>query len=93
MEIANTLTNVHALERSLMQEVISFTGKDDQMANYYAADRNDVIEARELFLKDEIEMLKGHIINLDTYIRDGLVMAFIADLGAAWVETNLGWRA
>lgn len=91
--MTNTLTNVHALERSLMQEVISFTGKDDQMANYYAADRNDVIEARELFQKDEIQKLKVHVSDLDTYIRDGVVVAFIADLGAAWVETNLGWRA
>ena len=91
--MTNTLTNVHALERSLMQEVISFTGKDNQMANYYAADRNDVIKARELFQKDEIQNLKVHVSDLDTYIRDGVVMAFIADLGAAWVETNLGWRA
>lgn len=91
--MTNPLTNVHALERSLMQEVIHFTGKDEQMANYYAADRNDVIEARELFLKNEIQNLKVHVSDLDTYIRDGVVMAFIADLGAAWVETNLGWRA
>jgi len=91
--MTNALTNVHALERSLMQEVIHFTGTDKEMANCYAADRNDVIEARELFQKDEIEMLKGHIINLDTYIRDGVVMAFIKDMGATWVETNLGWRA
>ena len=74
-----------------MQEVISYEGVDKEMANFVAQDRNDVIKAKDLHNAGKIAELKKHIDYLDTYIREGVVMAFVADLGADWVEANLGW--
>tara|TARA_R100001509_G_C4794757_1_gene191011 strand:+ start:54 stop:329 length:276 start_codon:yes stop_codon:yes gene_type:complete len=85
------LENVVALEASLMQDVIANEGVDQGMANMYAQDRNDVITAKELYIAGEYEMLKGHIDYLDTSIREGVVIAFAADLGSIWVANNLGW--
>jgi len=85
------LKNVVELERSLMQDIIANEGIDREMANFYAQDRNDVIEAKSLYFAGKIEELRTHIERLDTYIREGVVMAFVADLGNDWVEENLGW--
>ena len=85
------LENLYKLEKTLWNEMVSYEGVDKEMAEFTAADRNDVITAKDLYKAGEYEMLKGHIDYLDTYIREGVVMAFIADLGADWVEANLGW--
>lgn len=85
------LENVVKLENQLMQEVIANEGIDREMANFYAQDRNDVIKAKDLHNAGKIAELKKHIDYLDTYIREGVVMAFVADLGAEWVSENLGW--
>jgi len=85
------LKNVVALESNLMQDVIEFEGVDQDMANMYAQDRNDVIKAKELHNAGKIEELAKHINRLDTSIREGIVIAFVDDLGNDWVEKNLGW--
>ena len=86
------LKNLYKLEKNLWNEMVSYEGVDKEMAEFTAMDRNDVITAKELYNAGEYEMLKGHIDYLDTYIREGVVMAFVADLGADWVEANLGWN-
>ena len=85
------LKNLYKLERNLWNEMVAYEGVDKEMAEFTAMDRNDVITAKELYNAGEYEMLKGHIDYLDTFIRDGVVMAFVADLGSDWVENNLGW--
>ena len=85
------LKNVVELENNLMQDVIHFEGVDNGLANMYAQDRNDVQEAKKLYLAEDIPSLKAHIDRLDTSIREGVVMAFVNDLGNDWVEDNLGW--
>jgi len=85
------LENIVDLEKNLMQDVIAHEGKDREMANWYAQDRNDVIAAKELYHADKITDLKAHVEDLDTFIRDAIVMAFAADLGGDWVADNLGW--
>lgn len=85
------LHNLYKLEKNLWNEMVSYEGVDKEMAEYTAMDRNDVITAKELYQAGEYEMLKGHIDYLDTYIREGVVMAFVADLGNDWVSKNLGW--
>tara|TARA_B100001287_G_scaffold268014_1_gene263795 strand:+ start:453 stop:731 length:279 start_codon:yes stop_codon:yes gene_type:complete len=85
------LENVVKLENQLMQDVIANEGIDNEMANFYAQDRNDVIKAKDLHNAGKIAELKQHVDYLDTYIREGVVMAFVADLGSEWVEENLGW--
>ena len=85
------LKNVVELENNLMQDVIHFEGVDNGLANMYAQDRNDVQKAKKLYLAEDIPSLKAHIDRLDTSIREGVVMAFVNDLGNDWVEDNLGW--
>ena len=85
------LHNLYKLEKNLWNEMVSYEGVDKEMAEYTAMDRNDVITAKELYQAGEYQMLKGHIDYLDTYIREGVVMAFVADLGNDWVSNNLGW--
>jgi hypothetical protein len=86
------LENVVALESSLMQNVIEFEGVDKEMANFYAQDRNDVIDCKQLFQAGKINALVNKINNLDTYIREGIVVAFAKDLGEEWVLNALGYE-
>ena len=85
------LENVVKLESDLMQDVIANEGIDKEMANFYAQDRNDVIKAKHLHNSGEIAELAKHINSLDTFIREGIVIAFAKDLGNDWVSENLGW--
>ena len=85
------LENVVKLESDLMQDVIHFEGRDKDMANMYAQDRNDVIKAKDLHNAGKIAELAKHINYLDTSIREGIVIAFAKDLGNDWVSENLGW--
>lgn len=86
------LENVVKLEQDLMQEVISYEGVDNEMANFVAQDRNDVIEAKDLHNAGKIAELSTHIDSLDTFIREGIVVAFAKDLGNDWVRKNLGYE-
>jgi|TARA_R100000455_G_scaffold28099_1_gene17460 hypothetical protein len=86
------LENVVKLESNLMQESIHWEGKDKGMSEMYAQDRNDVITAKKLFNEGDYQILKCHIDDLDTSIRDGVVMAFAEDMGKDWVANILGWN-
>lgn len=86
------LMNLHKLEKSLWKEIVQWEGKDKEMANFVAQDRNDVIEARSLYFTGDMAKLTKHIDPLDTYIREAIVVAFAADLGNDWVCENLGYE-
>ncbi len=86
------LENVVNLESSLMQDVIAHEGVDQEMANFYAQDRNDVIEAKSLYFAGKADEFRTHIDRLDTFIREGIVIAFAKDLGNDWVLKNLGYE-
>lgn len=88
----NVLHNVIALEADLMKECNYWFGRDHEMSEGCAADRNDVIEARNLFRKCETEMLIGHLDHMDTCVRERTIMAFAADMGNDWVRNTLGWN-
>ena len=85
------LENLFKLERNLWNEMVSYEGVDKEMAEFTAQDRNDVIKAKELYKANDVAELKKHVDYLDTYIREGVVMAFVADLGEGWVFENLGY--
>jgi hypothetical protein len=85
------LQNVIKLEKDLWNAHVEFMGVDNDMAEMYAQDRNDVIEANGLWKAGKIAELKTHIDRLDTSIREGVVIAFAEDLGSQWVEEQLGW--
>ena len=86
------LENLYKLEKSLWNEMVSYTGVDKEMEEFTAMDRNDVITCKELFKAGKITALRNKLNNLDTYIREGIVMAFAADLGAEWVRNALGYE-
>jgi len=86
------LENVVALESSLMQDIIAYEGVDQEMANFYAQDRNDVITCKELFQVGKITALRNKLTNLDTFIREAIVIAFAEDLGEEWVLNALGYE-
>jgi len=85
------LENLTKLEKNLWKEIVAYEGVDKEMQNFVAQDRNDVIEAKQLFNAGEFARLKDHIDYMDTYPREGVVMAFVADLGEGWVFENLGY--
>jgi len=85
------LENLTKLEKSLWNSHVEFMGVDNDMAEMYAQDRNDVIEVKDRFNRGHMGSLKTFIDRMDTHPREGVVMALAADLGEDWVEENLGW--
>ena len=85
------LQNLYKLEKSLWNSHVEMMGVDNDMAEMYAADRNDVIEVKERFNRGHMGSLKTFIDRMDTHPREGVVVALAADLGEDWVEENLGW--
>lgn len=85
------LENLYKLEKTLWNSHVEMTGVDHDMAEMYAADRNDVIEVKDRFNRGHMGSLKTFIDRMDTHPREGVVMALAADLGEDWVEENLGW--
>ena len=85
------LENLTKLEKGLWNLHVEMMGVDNDMAEMYAADRNDVIEVKERFNRGHMGSLKTFIDRMDTHPREGVVVALAADLGEDWVEENLGW--
>lgn len=85
------LENLTKLEKGLWNSHVEMMGVDNDMAEMYAADRNDVIEVKERFNRGHMGSLKTFIDRMDTHPREGVVVALAMDLGEDWVEENLGW--
>lgn len=85
------LKNTVNLINSYMQDVIEYEGVDREMANFVAQDRNDAIKVKEMILDQDYKEASEFLNLLDTYPREGLVMALIADLGADVVKEKLGF--
>jgi len=85
------LENLTKLEKGLWNLHVEMMGVDNDMAEMYAADRNDVIEVKDRFNRGHMGSLKTFIDRMDTHPREGVVVALAADLGEDWVEENLGW--
>jgi len=86
------LKNLTKLEQNLWKSHVEFCGVDNGMAEMYAEDRNDVIEAKYRYKRGHMGSLRHFIDRMDTHPREGVVMAFVADLGADWVYDNLGYE-
>jgi len=86
------LENLTKLEKNLWKEIVAYEGVDKEMQNFVAQDRNDVIDCKHLFQTGKINALINKINNLDTYIREGIVVAFSKDLGEEWVLNALGYE-
>jgi len=85
------LENLTKLEKGLWNLHVEMMGVDNDMAEMYAADRNDVIEVKDRFNRGHMGSLKTFIDRMDTHPREGVVVALAMDLGEDWVEENLGW--
>jgi len=86
------LKNLTKLEKNLWKSHVEFVGVDDDMAEMYAEDRNDVIKVKDLYRIGIMPTLREFIDRMDTHPREGVVMAFAADLGEDWVLENLGYE-
>ena len=86
------LENLTKLEKNLWNAHVEFMGVDNDMAEMYAEDRNDVIEAKYRYKRGHMGSLRSFIDRMDTHPREGVVMAFAADLGEDWVYDNLGYE-
>jgi len=86
------LKNLTKLEQNLWKSHVEFMGVDNDMAEMYAEDRNDVIEAKYRYKRGHMGSLRHFIDRMDTHPREGVVMAFAADLGEDWVLENLGYE-
>lgn len=86
------LKNLTKLEQNLWKSHVEFCGVDNDMAEMYAEDRNDVIEAKYRYKRGHMGSLRSFIDSMDTHPREGVVMAFAADLGEDWVLKNLGYE-
>jgi hypothetical protein len=86
------LENLNKLERSLWNSYVEFVGRDDDMAEMYAADRNDVLDVKAFYFAGLLNELKVKIDRMDTHPREGVVCAFAEDLGEDWVFENLGYE-
>ena len=86
------LENLTKLEKNLWNSHVEFVGVDHGMAEMYAEDRNDALEVKSRFNKGHMGSLKSFIDRMDTHPREGVVMAFVSDLGEDWVLKNLGYE-
>ena len=63
------LENLTKLEKSLWNSHVEFMGVDNDMAEMYAQDRNDVIEVKDRFNRGHMGSLKSFIDRMDTHPR------------------------
>ena len=84
--------NLTKLEKNLWKSHVEFVGVDHDMAEMYAEDRNDVLEVKDRYKRGHMGSLRTFIDRMDTHPREGVVMAFAADLGEDWVLKNLGYE-
>lgn len=75
----------------LMQDVIRNEGVDNEMANFYAQDRNDAMDVKALIISENFKLAKEKLEEMDTYPRETLIFCLIEDLGADKVKENLGY--
>ena len=84
--------NTNRLIDSYMKEFNYWFGRDNDMSEMYAADRNDFIEARNLYQTLEHDELRTHVNRMDTSPREDIVIALAKDCGPAFVRDALGWE-
>jgi len=75
----------------LMQDVIRNEGVDNEMANFYAQDRNDAMDVKALIISENFKLAREKLEKMDTYPRENLIFCLIEDLGADKVKENLGY--
>jgi len=90
--INNTpLVAMNKLAKSFWNDHVSYLGVDNDMAEYAAQDRNDVLDVKALYISGQYEEMTDKINYLDTCMREAIVLAMIEDLGAAFVKDTTGY--
>ena len=85
------LPEINDLARNLWNNHVSECGKDHDLAELYAEDRNNVLDAKMLFQTSQIAKLVKDVDLMDTSIREAIVIAFAKDLGVDWVQDTFGY--
>jgi len=89
------MKNLKALIKKLEANVIDPEVIEMDLADMYAQDANDATVAYNFIVESNganIPTAAMFISNLDTSIREGIVLAIAADKGNDWVLSNLGFE-
>ena len=89
------MKNLKALIKKLEAHVIDPEVIEMDLADMYAQDANDATVAYNFIVESNganIPTAAMFISNLDTSIREGIVLAIAADKGNDWVLNNLGFE-
>lgn len=90
--INNTpLVAINKLAKSFWNDHVSYLGVDNDMAECAAQDRNDILDVKALYISGQYEEMTDKINDLDTCIREAIVLAMIEDLGAVFVKDTTGY--
>ena len=84
--IESPLNNV----TELLNDYLNMAGSD--LESIYADDAGDVQQAINLFRSSDAEGLAQYVDELDTVVRESLVVAFQKDFGNEFVESVLGYE-
>ena len=79
------------LARSYWNEHVRELGVDNEMSEMYAADRNDVMDVKALYIAGLYEEMKTKVDYLDTIVREAVVIAMAKDAGIGFVYDTLGY--
>ncbi len=82
---------MNKLAKSFWNDHVHYLGNDDEMAEYAAQDRNDVLDVKALYLSNQYMEMADKIHRLDTCMREAVVLAMIEDAGAAFVKDTTGY--
>ena len=92
----NKMKNLNALIEDLKANAKTDWAIQEDMASMSIEDANDATVIRNFIIDLDganIPTASKYLNNLDTSIREGIVIAVAKDMGNDWVMENLGWDA
>lgn len=87
------MENLNTLIEDLKANAKSDWAIQEDMASMYIEDANDATVILNFITDLRYDLAAVHLSNLDTSIREGIVIAAAKDMGNDWVRENLGWDA
>jgi len=85
------LVALNSLAKSFWNEYVSNIGIDEEAAEYAAMDRNDILDVKALLIAGDTKAMAAKIEEVDTYIREAIIIAMIDDMGKDFVLETTGY--
>jgi len=85
------LVALNKLAKSFWNDHVSYLGNDDEMAEWAAQDRNDVLDVKSFLIAGDTKAMAAKIEELDTCMREAIVIAMIDDMGKDFVLETTGY--